>query len=253
MRFWREILSAAGLGPIAKQLLMGLVLALIFIGMVVYAATGIAGLGISLSLLSLGMFLEILRLVGRTRQKALDQIWPGIFDVLRSGAEAGLTLHEQIEYLANESPLAVRRYFQQLFMDLEHGKSIQEALSRFQNQVGSRSGDFMVMVLLITSELGGRGEAGIWERASQEIRSEQQLMNQVLAKQGWVLGSAKMAVLAPWLIVFVLLSVKSNQEAFASSTGTMILLIGLLLSFFAYFLTSALGRLPIPQRVFDVS
>lgn len=253
MRFWRELVGAAGLGLISKQLLIGSLLALMFIGILVYAATGIVGLSISISLLGFGIFLELLRLVGRTRLRALDQIWPGLFDLLRSGAEAGLSLHEQIQYLANESPAAVRRYFQQLFMDLEYGKPIQEALSRFQNQVGSRSGDFMVLVLLITSELGGRGEAGIWERASQEIRSEQQLMNQVLAKQGWVLGSAKMAVLAPWLIVFVLLAVESNQAAFASSTGTMVLLIGLLLSFFAYFLTSALGRLPIPQRVFDVS
>jgi tight adherence protein B len=108
------------------------------------------------------------------------------------------------------------------------------------------------LVLLITSELGGRGEAGIWEIASAEIRSEQQLRNQVLAKQGWVLGSAKLAVLAPWLIVFVLLSVESNRESFSSSSGTAVLLIGLLLSTFAYFLTSALGRLPMPRRVFSV-
>jgi tight adherence protein B len=108
------------------------------------------------------------------------------------------------------------------------------------------------LVLAITSELGGRGEAEVWAAASREIRSEQQLMNQVRAKQGWVLGSAKLAVLAPWLIVFVLLALPQNRQAFSSLEGSLVLLLGLGLSFLAYFLTSALGRLPMPGRVFHV-
>lgn len=252
MKFWRELAAAAGFGLFANQLLVLTVVGCALIGLLVYLSTSIIGLALSIALLSLGVALEILRAIGSSRTRALEQVWPSIFDLLRSGAEAGLTSHEQVEYLSKEAPLAVRRFFQQLFLDLERGQPIGQALASFQQQVGSRSGDFLALVLLITSELGGRGEAGIWARASADIRAEQQLLGQVLAKQGWVLGSAKLAVLAPWLIVFVLLSVPSNKDAFASSTGTLILLLGLLLSAFAYFLTSLLGRLPMPERVFNV-
>jgi tight adherence protein B len=252
MKFWRELASAAGFGLFANQLLALLLLACSLIGFLVYIATGIAGLALSISLLTLGVGLEVLRALGTARTRALEQVWPSIFDLLRSGAEAGLSSHEQIEYLSKEAPVSVRRYFQQLFVELERGQPIRNALTTFQQQVGSRSGDFLALVFLITSELGGRGESGIWARASSDIRAEQQLLGQVLAKQGWVLGSAKLAVLAPWLIVFVLLSVPSNKEAFSSPTGTLILLLGLLLSVFAYFLTSLLGRLPMPERVFNV-
>ena len=252
MKFWRELASAAGLGVFANQLLMLILAACSLVGFLVYLGTGIAGLALSISLLCLGIGLEVLRAFGASRTRALEQVWPSIFDLLRSGAEAGLSSFEQIEYLSKEAPIAVRRYFQQLFLELERGQPMRDALAKFQQQVGSRSGDFLALVLLITSELGGRGESGIWARASVDVRTEQQLLGQVLAKQGWVLGSAKLAVLAPWLIVFVLLSVPSNKEAFSSATGTLILLLGLLLSVFAYFLTSILGRLPMPERVFNV-
>lgn len=252
MKFWRELASAAGFGLLANQLLMLIIFICSMIGLLVYLGTGIAGLAISILLLCLGIGLEVLRALGAARTRALEQVWPSIFDLLRSGAEAGLSSFEQIEYLSKEAPMAVRRYFQQLYLELERGQLMRNALSAFQKQVGSRSGDFLALVLLITSELGGRGESGIWARASADIRAEQQLLSQVLAKQGWVLGSAKLAVLAPWLIVFVLLSVPSNEEAFSSAIGTIVLLVGLLLSVFAYFLTSILGRLPMPERVFHV-
>lgn len=252
MKLWRDLAAAAGFGLVADYLLVGILILCALVGLSIYLLTLIAGLALSIGLLSFGIALEALRSVGNSRQRALDQVWPGIFDLLRSGAEAGLTTHEQIEYLAKEAPTPVRRYFRQLSSNVDGGQTISQALSSFQNSVGSRSGDFLAIVLLITTELGGRGEAGIWARASSEVRSEQQLLSQVLAKQGWVLGSAKMAVLAPWLIVFVLLSVESNRLAFATPAGTAILFIGLALSVFAYFLTSSLGRLPMPERVFNV-
>lgn len=252
MKFWRELAGAAGFGLFANQLFALLLFICVAVGLIVYALTSILGLALSLALLSFGIGLELLRAIGSGRTRTLEQVWPSIFDLLRSGAEAGLSSHEQIEYLAEEAPVSVRRFFQQLQLQLERGQPMRSALADFQQQVGSRSGDFLALVLLITSELGGRGESGIWARASADIRSEQQLMGQVLAKQGWVMGSAKLAVLAPWLIVFVLLSVPSNREAFLAPTGTMILLLGLILSVFAYFLTSLLGKLPMPERVFHV-
>ncbi len=252
MKLWRDLAAAAGFGLVAEYLLIGILILCAVVGLTIFMVTSIAGLALSIGLLSFGISLEGLRSIGSSRQRALDQMWPGIFDLLRSGAEAGLTTHEQIEYLAAESPVPVRRYFKQLASDVDRGETLSQALGSFQKSVGSRSGDFLAIVLLITTELGGRGEAGIWARASSEIRSEQQLLSQVLAKQGWVLGSAKVAVLAPWLIVFVLLSVESNRAAFVTPGGTAVLFTGLALSVFAYFLTSSLGRLPMPQRVFNV-
>jgi len=252
VKLWFELAEAAGFGLSPKKLLLSCLLIGCLIGTAIFSITGIIGLALSIALLVLGILLEVIRAMGEGRQRALEQIWPGVFDLLRSGSEAGLTTYEQIEYLSKEAPQGIRRFFLQLFENLQRGVPLERALGIFQSQVGSRSGDFLSIVLLITTELGGRGEAAIWSKASEEIRSEQQLMNQVRAKQGWVLGSAKLAVLAPWLIVFVLLSLEQNRAAFATTAGSMVLLLGLMLSGFAYFLTSFLGRLPLPRRIFHV-
>lgn len=252
MRMWRELVESAGLSLSPANALASCLSISALIGLAIFSFTAIIGLALAIALLVLGILFELIRSLGTSRQRALEQIWPGIFDLLRSGAEAGLTIAEQLEYLAEHSPAALKQYFAQLSQDLERGVELERALARFQSMVGSRSGDFLVLVLLITSELGGRGEAEVWAKASSEVRQEQQLMNQVRAKQGWVLGSAKLAVLAPWLIVFVLLSLEQNREAYATNQGSLVLLLGLGLSSFAYFLTSALGRLPLPGRVFHV-
>jgi tight adherence protein B len=252
VKLWRELVEAAGLSFSPSQVLLAIWAISSLTGLAVFTFTSIVGLGLSIALLTFGILLELIRSLGETRQRALEQIWPGIFDLLRSGAEAGLTMTEQIEYLAQSAPLPIRSYFGSLLAEIDRGVSLEKSLSGFQAQVGSRSGDYLALVLAITSELGGRGEADVWAAASREIRSEQQLMNQVRAKQGWVLGSAKLAVLAPWLIVFVLLALPQNRQAFSSLEGSLVLLLGLGLSFLAYFLTSALGRLPMPGRVFHV-
>ncbi len=252
MKLWRDLAEAAGFGQSPQKLFLTCLLIASLVGAAVFSFTSITGLAISIALLILGILFEVIRSIGQGRLRALEQIWPGVFDLLRSGSEAGLTTYEQIEYLSKEAPAGIRRFFQQLFQDLEKGVALEKSLSVFQSQVGSRSGDFLAIVLLITTELGGRGESDIWAKASEEIRAEQQLMNQVRAKQGWVLGSAKLAVLAPWLIVFVLLSLEQNRLAFATTEGSLVLLLGLTLSGFAYFLTSFLGRLPLPARVFHV-
>jgi tight adherence protein B len=89
-----------------------------------------------------------------------------------------------------------------------------------------------------------------WESAASELRSEQALFGQVLAKQGWVLGSAKISLIAPWLIAVVLIQLEQNRNAFASELGALVLILGLLLSALAYFLVNRLAKLTLPRRIF---
>jgi tight adherence protein B len=78
-------------------------------------------------------------------------------------------------------------------------------------------------------------------------------MGEVMAKQGWVLGSAKVALVAPWLIAFVLLRLEQNREAYASELGALVLFLGLLLSLVAYATVNKLGALKLPERVFHAT
>jgi tight adherence protein B len=90
-----------------------------------------------------------------------------------------------------------------------------------------------------------------YQRAAVQVRKEQGEISQLQAKQGWVSSSAKLALLAPWLIALVLVQLPQNKAAFATELGALVLILGLVLSLVAYALVNRLGRLPLPGRVLN--
>lgn len=250
MKLWISLCQSAGFSGRWLQIGQIALLSASAVGLVIFLITGVPGLGISLGLLTLGVWLEVLRLLANRRQRLLDEAWPAVFDLLRSGAQSGMSLEEQVAYLAESGPKQLRSSFAQLASDLERGASLEAALVSFRDSLGSRSGDYLALVLAVATELGGRGVSQTWEQSAKQIRYEMRILNEVKAKQNWILASAKLALLAPWLLAMLLLSPAGNREAFASLAGTMVLLIGLLMSAAAYFLTNLMGRLKLPGRIF---
>lgn len=252
MRVIRNLLESSGLAHRSAELVTIALGSALLVGTAVSIGTQIPGLALCLTVMSLVVWLEVLRAAASRRQRRLDNIWPAVFDSLRSGAQSGMPIAEQLEYLALEGPEELREQFGLLLKEIERGDDTEVALEQFKNRIGSRSADFLAIVLLLVEEVGGRGEADNWEQAARDIRQEQAVITQVRAKQGWVLGSAKIALLAPWLICLLLLNLEQNRMAFSTYQGSLVLVTGLLLSLFAYFLTNLLGRLRLPERVFNV-
>lgn len=250
MKFWTELVESAGLFRQRKELALAVLALPLLVGLVLLLITGVPGLAICLALLAMGAEVELLRLRANSRRAGLDKVWPAVFDSFQNAAAAGIGLEEQLEYLAQKGPLILRRYFQEFAVLLDKGVSLDLASTHFRSRVGHRQADYLTLMLELSSELGGRSMASNWERAANEIRSEQAVLGQVLAKQGWVSGSAKVALLAPWLIALVLIQVPQNKVAFASELGAVILVLGLGLSLVAYSLVNRMGKLPMPGRLF---
>jgi tight adherence protein B len=250
MRFYREILESAGLGGRFKEVTALLTGSTVVFAVIIWGITSVPGLALCLSVLFLAAGIEVIRVRGSSRQAAFDRLWPQVFDSFQNASLSGIPLGEQLEYLAESGPERLRQIFSQLARDLELGKDIQIALQEFKQSIGSRHADFLAILVELSSELGGHGMARTWEQAAKELREEQALMGQVLAKQGWVSGSAKIALVAPWLIALVLIQLPQNKAAFASELGALVLLFGLTLSVVAYALVNKLGALTLPGRIF---
>ena len=250
MRLVDSLLQSAGLYARKSQVLTVLSFLTTLSFLLSYFATGVFGMAVSVAVLSFGAQLELIRLKANARQKAFDALWPQVFDSFQNATAANLSTLEQLEYLATKGPLRLREQFRVLHGQLDAGVELSSALEGFKRRIGSRHADFLVILIEISTELGGRGLGDWWKRAATDIRQEQALMGEVMAKQGWVLGSAKVALVAPWLIAFVLLRLEQNREAYASELGALVLFFGLLLSLVAYALVNKLGSLKVPERVF---
>ena len=71
------------------------------------------------------------------------------------------------------------------------------------------------------------------------------------SKQGWVSGTAKIAVAAPWVVVAMLSSREENAVIYNTPEGAAILLLGFVVCVVAYRLVHLLGSLPQQPRVFS--
>jgi tight adherence protein B len=251
MKFYNVLLARAGLlerkGELSALLAMA-GLATLLLG---YALTGVWGLAICLSLMAIATSLEVLRLRAEGRQRDFDASWPQVFDSFQSGAISGTGLREQLEYLAGEGPMAFRGEFRNLVELYDSGFEIDQLMPVMRKRFANRHADLLALLIELDSELGGQGMSVTYQRAALQVRKEQGELSQLLAKQGWVSGSAKLALGAPWLVAMVLVSLPQNKAAFATQTGAIVLVLGLALSLVAYALVNRLGRLPLPGRVLN--
>jgi len=251
MKFYRELLERAGLAQ--SQQIISVMVAGAASGSCLLALwiTNIPALSLCLSILVLATCLEVLRAMGTARANAFEKLWPQVFDSFQNAAQSSISISEQLEYLAENGPIRLRSSFAQLGYDLDRGEEIQNALARFKSSVGSRHGDFLALLIELSNELGSNSMSKTWEAAAGELRSEQAIFGQVLAKQGWVLGSAKISLVAPWLIALVLIQLEQNRAAFATELGALVLVLGVGLSAVAYFFVNRMAKLTMPERIFN--
>jgi len=253
VKFFSLLVSSAGLYSRRKETYVIGTLVVFSTGLLTQAATGVYGLSLSVSALSAGAFIEVIRLRARSRQSQLERLWPQVFDSFQNATQSGLSLQEQLEYLAIKGPVRLRVHFEKLHHALDSGKDIGESLEVFREAIGSRQGDSLSLLLEVTTELGTTGIAESWRKAAANLRGEQAMFGEVVAKQGWVLGSAKVALVAPWLIAFLLVRLEQNRVAFETELGALVLLGGLLLSVLAYVAVNKLGSLTLPSRIFNAT
>jgi tight adherence protein B len=133
---------------------------------------------------------------------------------------------------------------------LQKGTSLEQALGWFQVELSNVYADQLVQLLQVSLRSGGAGLVANLERLSEIIRVQGSLEEELAAKQGWVTGTAKLGLIAPWLIVLFLNARTEAHTFYVSAAGFALLSVGLVICLLAYLLIVAAGRLPKAKRVF---
>lgn len=251
MRFYSDLIESAGWAAQKNQVSFVILASSMTLGLVGWVVSGVWGLALCIALLGLAIAVEILRLRAEARQRGFDSCWPQVFDSFQSASVSGIGLREQFEYLATQGPSPLRSEFANLLALYDAGFELDRLMPQMRKQFANRNADLLALLIELDSELGGHGMAVTYQRAAHRVRQEQGEVAQLQAKQGWVSSSAKLALLAPWLVALVLVQLPQNRVAFASERGAAILILGLVLSLFAYALVNRMGRLPLPGRVLN--
>jgi tight adherence protein B len=244
------MLEAAGLARYTPSQALALVFSTaLLIASWVQLSFEVFGLTIFSALATVGSSFEVLRLRAKQRSDQLAKLWPEVLDSLQSAASSGYGIVDSLEEISRTGPLRIRVPFQELVQRIDSGFGMDQSLDWFKSQLGQIQADRFVELIRIVHSSGGVGYLDSLRAQAVRTRAEIALWAELDSKQGWVTGTAKLAIVAPWIVVGTLAARAENVAIYNTAEGTGVLVIGLLVSLIAYRIVGLLGSLSKPGRV----
>ena len=184
------------------------------------------------------------------RQNQLSQIWPDVIDNLVAGLYSGQSITESIADLEHRGPELVRSDFADFRRDIKSGLDFNSAINNLRKTFSHHGSDQIFEALQLSKTLGG-GELLNTLRTLGSFQREDLMLNKEIAiKHGWIRNSAHISAAAPWILLLMIGTQSGTAESFATTTGMLILIAGVLMTFLAYLWMSKISKLPIAPRVF---
>ena len=244
-------LQGAGLGRYRPWHLIVTALSLaVLVGSWAEISFQVLGLSISIAIAVLGVCFEAVYLRAKSRSNAIAKLWPEVIESLQSAAKSGIGLIDSMSELGESGPWQIRSQFASFVQRIDSGHSFDTSLTVLKSELGQLHADRLIELIRLVHSSGGAGYIESLNSQAKITRSDIATWGVLESKQGWVTGTAKLALAAPWLVVVFLTSRPENVKIYNSNEGLTILLVGLTVSLIAYRLIGVLGNLTKPKRVF---
>lgn len=246
----RDELSQAGyeaLGP--RGLACCCLVAFSVVGLLVGATTRVAPVAVCFAAMAAYGPIALVRMRARRRRANLRELWPDAVDNITSGVRAGLALPEALGQLAVRGPEELRPAFRAFAEDYRSSGRFHDCLDRLKAGLSDPVGDRLVESLRIAREVGGSDLGTLLRTLSTFLREDSRTRAELEARQGWTVNAARLAVAAPWVVLGMLCTRSESVQAYATATGTLVLVVGAVVSVAAYRIMLLVGRLPEDERV----
>lgn len=219
------------------------------VGAAMLAVSRTAPVAGAFALMAAYLPLAALRGRARRRQRELAELWPEAVDNLASAVRAGLSLPEALIQLGERGPEPLRDPFNKFSHDYQASGRFHDCLDLLKQRLADPVGDRVVEALRIARDVGGGDLGRMLRSLSGFLRDDARTRAELESRQSWTINGARLAVAAPWLVLFMLSFQQDVIHRYASATGVLVLGTGAAVCFVAYRLMAWLGRLPIEQRV----
>ncbi|HIY86590.1 MAG TPA: type II secretion system F family protein [Candidatus Yaniella excrementavium] len=246
----QQLIARSGIAHITVPGVLTLSLVLAFVVFICLTAlTGAVPIGVCFGLFAAAVPWAGLSWQANRRQTVLREIWPDAIDNLRSAVRAGLTLPEALAQLGDRGPEELRSAFEGFARDYRSGARFEDALYRLKNTLADPTADRLVAALQVTREVGGADIGRLLQTLSDFLRDDARTRAELEARQSWTVNGARLAVVAPWIILLLLSTQPDAAAAYQSITGLFVLLGGMAVSIICYRLMLRIGALPAERRV----
>ena len=183
------------------------------------------------------------------RLNAVQQAWPdGLRDIVAS-VRSGASLPTAIESLARSGPLPLREAFAG-FDVFARSLGVVTALDLVKQDLADPTSDRVIEVLILAHERGGQVVpeilADLAEATTRDLWTMEQVRNEALEQK----INARIVFVLPWIVLLVITARSGAfRDFYSTSAGTLVVVVGGVLSVAGMVIVSRLGAQPVEPRV----
>ena len=246
----RRVLAEAGLAHVGTSSVVAMcVILAMAAGLVIQAVTGTPPIAVCFAVIAGYAPIGVVRSRARRRAREFAEVWPEAVDNLASAVRAGLSLPEALGNLGSRGPEALRPAFEAFAADYQLSGRFGDCLDRLKQRLADPVGDRVVEGLRVAREVGG-GELGrLLRNLSGYLRDEARTRSEMEARQAWTVNGARLAVVAPWVVLLFMTGQGEVIQRYNSPAGVAVLAGGAAACVVAYRLMMWIGRLPVERRI----
>lgn len=191
-------------------------------------------------------------LVNQRKNKTQDQKmrqWTLLIDDLTSGVRAGLTVGEALAQALQNCEEPLRLDFQEAIIEINRSGQVSKVISILKNQITDSVGIATLKLLQVVLKTGANDLATSLSILSNASRENHNLIQELKAKQSWVLNGARISVVAPWLVLLALWTQESVRNAYQNVIGQLILILVATVGVIGYLVMKRIGRIDVFRNV----
>ncbi len=185
----------------------------------------------------------------KRRAREIRELWPDVVDDLISAIRSGMSLPEAVLALAERGPAELREDFAVFAADYRATGRFSDSLDLLKDRLADPVADRLLEALRLTREVGGTELVRLLRTLSQFLRDDLRTRAELTARQSWTVNGARLAAIAPWIVLGLLATRGETARAFDTPAGVAVLVAGAGATVVAYALMVRIGRLPEDARV----
>ncbi len=191
-------------------------------------------------------------LLNQRKTKMQDQKmqqWTLLIDDLTSGVRAGLTISEALAQALQNCEEPLRSDFQEAILEINRSGQVSKVISILKNQITDTVGIATIKLLQVVLKTGANDLATSLSILSNSSRENHNLIQELKAKQSWVLNGARISIISPWLVLLALWTQESVRNAYQNLIGQLILILVALVGLFGYLVMKRIGRIDVFRKI----
>lgn len=220
-----------------------------FMGIVISITTKvfvIAPVSLALAILLPGILLKQRKI--KMQDQKMQQ-WTLLIDDLTSGVRAGLTIGEALAQALQNCEEPLRSDFQEAILEINRSGQVSKVISILKNQITDAVGVATLKLLQVVLKTGANDLATSLSILSNSSRENHNLIQELKAKQSWVLNGARISVISPWLVLLALWTQESVRNAYQNLIGQLILILVAVIGLFGYLVMKRIGRIDVFRKI----